>query len=54
MKSYLVLVEAEDYINVDAENDEEAIEKAIEIISGDFTSEWKGRVMHSEELEDEG
>lgn len=51
MKRYLIHVEAEDFISVDAETDQEAIEEAEDIASGGF-AEWTGRVMSSEDLED--
>lgn len=52
MKNYLVLVEAEDYINVDAENDEEAMEKAVDIFQ-QGSSDIKSTIVSSTEIEDE-
>jgi hypothetical protein len=48
MKNYIVLVEAEDFVNVDADNDEEAVKKAIAIASSSCP-DWKGTVMSSDE-----
>ena len=53
MKRYLVLVEAEDFIDVEAENDEDGIRQAIEKAMSDYNSTWKGTIMNSEELENE-
>ena len=51
MKNYLVLVEAEDYISVDAESEEEAIELAIDQANGGLC-DWTGSVMHTKDLDD--
>lgn len=47
MKNYLVLVEAEDYINVEAMSPEEAMSAAKDIANGGYT-DWKTTVMHVE------
>jgi hypothetical protein len=48
MKSYIVLVESEDYIDVEAETDEEAISKALRIVECQ-SPEWKGSVVSAED-----
>lgn len=51
MKSYLILVEMEDFINVEAENDEDAIQQAIEISQANL-GDFRGSVMSSEDIEE--
>jgi hypothetical protein len=51
MADYLIEVETSDFINVDADTDEEAIQKAIAIAQHDMTHEWKGNVMHRREYD---
>ena len=55
MKSFTVMVEAEDMITVQAENEEDALQQAIRIFE-----QWSchdsvtSYVMHSENIEEEG
>lgn len=44
MKEYMVLVQAEDYISVEAETPEEAIDLAIGIAEGD-NPDWRGTII---------
>lgn len=52
MKSYLILVEMEDFINVDAESEEDAIQRAIEISKSNL-GDFSGTVMSSEDIDEE-
>jgi hypothetical protein len=54
MKSYLVLIEAEDEIEVEAESEEEAKEKAITIFEANtFHDTLRTSIMNVEDLEEE-
>ncbi len=53
MKNYLVVVECEDYVNIDAETEEEAIEQAIEQARATGLHEWTASVVHREEVKDD-
>jgi len=50
MKDFLVHVEAEDYISVEAETEDEAIEKALDIASQN-SMDFKADVMHAREID---
>lgn len=52
MKNYLVLVECEDYINVDAESEEEAIRMAEAEANSSLNHDWKATVMSGGEPEE--
>jgi len=50
MREYLVLVEAEDYINVEAENEEDAKKAAIAAAYHEAYN-WKATVLDEQEIE---
>lgn len=52
MKSYLILVQAEDYIEVDAESEDEAIEQALEIATVHGADDgWTATVISKQEID---
>jgi hypothetical protein len=50
MKRYMVLVECEDYIEVEADSAEEAQLLAVEEIDNRYKNNWRARVMHVEDI----
>lgn len=51
MKDYLVFLEAEEYISVEAEDEEEAVQEAIDIV-GNSIPAWKATIIDEEEIEE--
>jgi hypothetical protein len=52
MKAYNIHVEYTDFIDVEAETEDQAIEQAIEIArSNTYGGEWDAFVMHERDLE---
>jgi hypothetical protein len=52
MKNYSVLVETDDWITVDAEDEESAKDEAIRIAERDLTHDWKATVMNEAEIDE--
>jgi len=50
MKSYMILVEAEEFVGIEAESEEEAMELAIDQFTAD---KIKASIVHTEDYEED-